>query len=371
MDYGNITNFAATCNLVLGIPKRKDGVVDLMGLPGSSWSTPMYSCISVTRASIKTVTFTLNTTDSLTGLTVDKIEPKTYANSSSMPIWAVENTTDTLNGMSPLWGLVSEDKIGTANLSTLRSEYLYLPGYSGLGELMGSAAQNLPAVEVPAAALSSAYHIGVLDSGEIDYSGLTNLAMWRRWQGLSSSPSTMGTIFNLVITDYLANALVGTKSRLQSTDANNLDKRDGDSSNHKQETFKVTENERMIKYRVPFAVPAIVLLALLLATILVSICAVTSGRTSASKMRRYLNATSAGRLMTRAGPADEDAKSISTMSWMDTDGKKQVSAGNGSLVEVDAEGVGEGGKLLKQGDANALETKEMDNKVTKVEPLSP
>ncbi|KAL4865247.1 hypothetical protein BDV12DRAFT_175013, partial [Aspergillus spectabilis] len=48
-------------------------------------------------------------------------------------------------------------------------------------------------------------------SGLMDYAGEGNLAKSRRWSTLSRSAESMTTVLNLVWTDYVANAVVGTK----------------------------------------------------------------------------------------------------------------------------------------------------------------
>jgi hypothetical protein len=347
-DYANITNLAAYCGLVLGVPTRKDGVQDLMYVPGSTWTTPMYSCISVIRANIKTVSFSFNNTDSLAGLSVLDIQPKQYASKSDMPIWGVEDTLDALADVTPLWGIVSSDHVGATNLSTVQSEDLYLPGYVQAG-LLSQDFQNLPSNDVPGEVLEELASLNSPVSGVPDYTGQTNFAMLRRWQNLSASAETMGHVLDLISTDLLANALVGTKSLLVPSNGGSLQKRAASTPS----TFPVTQYQRRIKYHLPYAIPAILTLALLLAALLVTCCAVVFGRTSAGKMRRYLNATSAGQIMTaRTGMLSVEEKQRSTSAWIDTDGRKRITAGNGTYSQIDLDGNDEGGKLLK-GDVRA------------------
>jgi hypothetical protein len=181
-------------------------------------------------------------------------------------------------------------------------------------------------------------------SGILDYTGKTSFAMFRRWQNLSTSAETMGHVLDLISTDLLANALVGTKSLLVPSNGGSLQKRAASTLS----TFPVTQYQRKIKYHLPYAVPAILTLALVLAALLVTCCAVVFGRTSASKMRRYLNATSAGRIMTaHTGISSVEEKQRNTSAWIDTDGWKRITAGNGTYSQIDLDGNDEGGKLLK------------------------
>jgi hypothetical protein len=303
----------------------------------------MYSCASVMRANIKTVSFSFNTTDSLAGRSVLDIQPKQYASKSDMPIWGVEDTLDALADVTPLWGIVSSDHVGATNLSTVQSEHLYLPGFA-TAPLFSQDFQNLPSNDVPGEVLEELSQLSDPGPGMLDYTGMTNFAMFRRWQNLSASAETMGHVLDLISTDLLANALVGTKSLLAPSNGGILQKRAVSTPS----TFPVTQYQRKIKYHLPYAVPAILTLALLLVALLVTCCVVVLGRTSAGKMRRYLDATSAGRIMTaRTGMSSAEEKQSSMSAWLDTDGRKQISAGNGSYSQIEVHGNDDGGKLLK------------------------
>ncbi|KAI1829015.1 hypothetical protein DTO027I6_10067 [Penicillium roqueforti] len=77
---GTIGNIATYCSLVLGASLRSDGVEDDWPFhsASSSWSKPMYSCAMAIEPTIKSVTFSYNTTDDLTGLSVLNITDKDY-----------------------------------------------------------------------------------------------------------------------------------------------------------------------------------------------------------------------------------------------------------------------------------------------------
>jgi len=342
-DFANITNFAAMCGLVWGVPQRTDGVNDLMFLPGSEWTMPMYSCISAAQAIIKTVEFRFNTTDNLSGLEVVDIVDKTYPNDDAKPLWGVENTEIPLADARALWGLVSPElATQTANLSTLRKESLLLPGYSSTG-ITTTGYENLPGVDFPAEALGVAYSIGSAGSDVPDYSGRTNLAMFQRWKALSGSPDLIAQILNLVWTDIAANDVLGTKG-VAPTQGSNNQKRDITSGGV---AIPVTMYDRQIKYRLPYAVPAIIVLALLVLSSLLTCCAVLFGRASPSKMKRYLNTTSAGRIMTSnfQGHVDND---ISTKHWIASSGKIPFTVGRGKPEPVGEKGHGESDSFLKE-----------------------
>jgi hypothetical protein len=307
----------------------------------------MYSCISAAQAIIKTVEFRFNTTDDLSGLEVVSIMDKTYPNDDTKPLWGVENTEIPLADANPLWGLVSPALASqTANLSILQKESLLLPGYAGFSGLgIGPTGyQNLPGVDFYSEALGTAYSIGSTGHNVPDYSGLTNLAMFQRWKTLSSSSDSIARILNLVWTDIAANSVLGTKG-LAATQGSNIQKRDtttGDGA------IPVTMYDRQIKYHLAYAVPAIMVLALLFLSSFLTCCAVLFGRASPSKMKRYLNTTSAGRIMTSnfQGHVDND---ISTKVWIANSGKIPFTVGRGKAEPVGVKGDGENEGFLKNG----------------------
>ena len=57
-----------------------------------------------------------------------------------------------------------------------------------------------------------------------DYSGATNWVLLMKWSELTQSASTVGTVFNLMWTDVIANFLLGTKSMLPTTGAASVDR---------------------------------------------------------------------------------------------------------------------------------------------------
>jgi hypothetical protein len=114
-----------------------------------------------------------------------------------------------------MWGIVTEEKAKSLNLSTLRKEPLYLPGR---GPNIGS--RNLPVADFASAALNMVYTMSdSLSASPMDYSGKVNLAMFRKWQELSRSAATSSKILNLIWTDIAANMVVGTKGLHTSEDA--------------------------------------------------------------------------------------------------------------------------------------------------------
>jgi hypothetical protein len=348
-DLANINNIAVACGLVLGAAKRKDGTASLVFAPGTWWSQPVYTCASTTKASIKTVQLKYNATigGGLKGLQVVDVADKVYNNYSEKPLWGVENPHMVLSDISPLWGLISPDLEHSVNLSTIKSDRLYLPGYTSLGFDIGVPGfQNVPGTDGPSAALTTAYQISgfVGGSGIGDYSGETNLAMFSRWQDYSSNVSTTAKILNLIWTDIAANALVGTKSwNSGSKLPPNLQKRGaettGSASAGAQNSpvmVPVTIYTSQIRYRWLFAIPAALLLLLALLVLGGAGAFALVGHATSSRVREYLFHLSAGRLLARQVYPGEVDGQAPTKTWVDKVGLKHIRLDSDGPTATDA-----------------------------------
>ena len=318
----------------------------------------MYSCISATKALVKTVSFRFNGSDDLSGLTVTGLIDKVYPNDASKPLWGVEHTEMTLADVKPLWGLVAPQSQGRVNLSTLRKESLWLPGYGGLNMgPMSNGYQNLPGVDFHSDALASAYDVGDSSNGMVDYSGQSNLAMYRLWQDLSRTPGTAAKILNLIWTDVAANSVVGTKGMEAHKEAKR--KRNDDVAVSNPNTVPVIVYHRRIKYHLLYGIPAFIVLFYTLCTFLLTSCIVLFGRAGPSKMRRYLNKTSAGRILTShvymgAVEGDGDLGSEgSAKKWISAVGKKPITLGGGKAVAAESD-IGEGAVIVEAPQAEPL-----------------
>lgn len=318
----NINNTIVGCSMLYGAPRRQDSGQSLIPDPLSSWTTPIYSCATALKATIRTVTFTFNGTD-IAGLSVISALPKTYTGDEDTPVWGVETITNpqlSYTTMQPLWGV-----LGTANsykasaaasskmdnFSTITQPSLYLPGFMN-GNYLGTASdvvtlgnlpQNLPGVNFYAKALQMATSISspgnsknaINYKGGADYSGFTSLALFAQWQNLTSSASLAGKVIDLVWTDFSANAVVGTRGwGLRSSQEGS-----GVVSEVLQvnpTTVPVVVYQRVVRYRIPFATPAFVTMAALLIILLLLLTLVAKGRSNAARMRTALEATSVGRI---------------------------------------------------------------------------
>lgn len=324
--------------------------------PGSKWSVPAYSCAASIRATIRTVTFQYNGTG-LEALKVSETKPKVYTSDSELPLWAVENMHDTrISNAQPLWGVigVSNDTVDESlatNISTISQASLRLPGilnsYSPL--LLGTdytpdnLGQNIPGVDFYTQALLNAFSItrpGQLgDQGFGDYSGRTGLALYSKWQKLSSSAGDASNIINLVWTDIAANSVVGTKGwGLGSTAGSLSRKRDTDEA----DLVAVTIYHRRVRYRIPYAVPAFIALAVTVVVVVAWIVLLVVGKTGPTRLRDLLDATSAGRVMGfflwpgKAAVRETDE-------WVKAVGTQVVVASNETIVATGCE-VEEGGR---------------------------
>ncbi|KAI9373912.1 hypothetical protein BJX61DRAFT_551900 [Aspergillus egyptiacus] len=325
---GTIGNIATYCALVLGSSLRSDGVEDNWPFhtADSTWSKPMYSCAMAVEATIKTTTFSYNTTDGLAGLTVVNVTDKLYQSETEYPVWGVENLSEIGDfWMMPLWGIVSPDsaaKYASDGLQTVQKPSLYLPRISSFSRSSGLSTeshQNLPGVEFADNGLSAVSSMATSTLGSMDYTGEGNLALAQQWSRLSKSTDSMARVLNLVWTDYAANAVVGTKGSPGPGPDNDIRR-------------AVTAYRVGIRYHLGYAAPGAIVLALLILTSALVLLALVLGRATLAKMKRYLNATSAGRVMVSVlHPPFVTTRNVDndtpTSEWLETEGRMIISTG--------------------------------------------
>src|SRR4051812_42105863 len=96
------------CGIMRGADFQREGETMLEYGSNTNWTTPLYSCASVSKASIKTVTFAFNGSHDLSNLKVLGYIDKSYANDESLPHWGIESVHPLTPAQdSPLWGFVS------------------------------------------------------------------------------------------------------------------------------------------------------------------------------------------------------------------------------------------------------------------------
>lgn len=271
---------------------------------------------------------------------VTDLVDKSYRDEASKPLWGVENAGERFKNAKPLWGLVNPDHESDVNLFTLRKESLWLPGFNSRARgVLNRGYQNLPGVDFYSDVLTDMYNMGSLLKGT-DYSGKSNLAMYRLWQDLSRTPTSAARILNLIWTDIAANAVVGTKSI-----ASEMELRAGDDATavaRDASMIPVIVYRKPVRYRLPYATPAICLLVCTLCIILAASVLTLLGRTGPFEMRQYLNETSAGRLLASSlyahGPGGELAVGVekSASKWISTAGMKQITLGSGTAMAAES-----------------------------------
>lgn len=192
----------------MGVPRRLDGSASVLFESGTNWTSPIYSCASATRAIVKSTEFGFNDSSSLDGLSIIRLEEKSYEDSAQHPLWAVESTEDQrfpqLRHLNPIWGIVNAEDPTIFNMSYLRAPHLWLSSDTGLASLE-YVDYNLPAADFPGVLLATSYLKSVPKVG--DYSGSTNLPLYNEWKNLSSTSEGAARIINLIWTDLAANEL--------------------------------------------------------------------------------------------------------------------------------------------------------------------
>ena len=122
-DKANISNTAVETGMMLGAARAFEGNNHRLD-PGSNWTFPIYCCATALKASIKDVTFRINSSALLSNLQVVSISLQKYTTNADVPLWAVENSAMNISEISPFGGVV-EDKYETnPDLFTQRSPSL-------------------------------------------------------------------------------------------------------------------------------------------------------------------------------------------------------------------------------------------------------
>ena len=330
-DFVTPDKIGVACGLVYAGSKRKDGVVSLVTQPDTWWTEPIYSCASTNKLTIKNVHFKWNATvnNGLAGLEVLNISDKHYKSRGDMPLWGAETVPDMyLRDLTPLWGIIDPSLQHSQNLTAFRADHLYLPGYSDLELSTVPGYQYLPVSDMSMAALNSAYSSGGDNPGIQDYTGFLDAGMKRRWTDLTATAAGTSKMLNLMITDMLANSLIGTRS-WNSGDSlpPHLISRDTSSSapsSPSHPSVPIVEYTHQIKYNWLFAIPALILIVLSLLVLLVSLLFILTRRATPARIEHFIYHLSAGRLFTTylyPGRCDGLAP---TKIWIKKVGKKAV-----------------------------------------------
>ncbi|KAK3896536.1 hypothetical protein C8A05DRAFT_20502, partial [Staphylotrichum tortipilum] len=318
-DSANISNIYVSCGLLRGPPRPVDAPSPLIFSSGSKWASSLYSCASAVKATIKTVTFTLdgngNGSPNLSSLAVTSITPKTYPSPSSAPLWGVEDSGLQLFQIKPVWGLLSSGYSHMPNVSTVQKPELYLVGMGHyefslyFGRPGVATVDNMPAADFPFMGLDTVYYhlSSILSSGLPDYLGQSSLGSMAKWQAQVTNGTGAASMLNSIWADITVTAVVGTKG------AHNVDGL----------RIAVRPVVRRVKYHMAFAVPAFVVLAASLAVLVAAtVMAVLPRRSSLRVLRVNLKRTA---VLTADSPeAAEGAFILGEREWTLTKGPKEV-----------------------------------------------
>lgn len=325
-SHANISNIGVICGMVFGAARRQDGSQSLIFDRGTDWTVPLFSCASAAKATIKTVDFQYNGTDGFDSLKVLGVRAKTYESEDQKPLWGIERTEMNLQHGSPLWGLVSARYQGNKDISVIRNEELWLPGYQGMAE-SPTRYDNTPGANFHTDALTVVYNISpsTIKSTIFDYSGLSHLAMYAKWQELSREASTASNILNLVWADVAANSVVGTRGWVQDRAPTSLSKRDNDDGRSDAEArVSVNTFERRIRYQLPFATPAIIAGVATLIIAVATTALFFFGNAKPEVMRKFLFHTSVGRVMASYAYPGQCHPQAPTNEWMKLAGRNRI-----------------------------------------------
>ncbi|KAH8893095.1 hypothetical protein GQ53DRAFT_840793 [Thozetella sp. PMI_491] len=302
-DKANITNILVGCGQLRSVPHRSNPGNPTVFDDGSSWTQKIYVCASAVKATVKTVSMSYNGTDvRFDSLNITSTKDKTYLDEKSMPLWGVENINNRLKltEMKLLWGILSDAYATKPNVSAVRQRSLYLPGFidyrlrSENYRAYGNDG-NLPGTDFSTAALMAAYSVstsslGSLSLGKLqDYTGVKNLALWKRWQNLSGDASTAALIPNLIFTDVAASSVVGTKGALGPGNAG---------TPGAYPFISVTPVKERVRFNLPYGIPAFLSALLLLLIVSVALAAAIIGDHGYSRLRRQMQETAVGRVYT-------------------------------------------------------------------------
>lgn len=279
--------------MLYGTPRRSDGLQSPNWKPSTHWTQPLYACTTGISASVKQVAFVINATASLSNLQVTDVQNKPYKDNASIPTWGLEDTGQQIGDTPPLWGLVNDTYENATGLWTQRTEKFWLPPTSSLLSL-AVYYDSLAGVHIFGAIVNDMQTIvsksGVFTSG--DYTGGANFAMFRLWRDLSVQSSSASRIINLIFTDLLASATVGTKSAISSTGSSPTGGVAGPNK------IEITVFSDQIQYNYPYGALAFLALAIWVASIAISIVLWARDRSLLTRMEQIINQTSTGRVLT-------------------------------------------------------------------------
>ncbi|KAH7176141.1 hypothetical protein EDB81DRAFT_633863 [Dactylonectria macrodidyma] len=327
-----LNNTYVACNIIRGIPQRLDTGAGAVFEDGSKWSSPLYTCASAVRATIKKVTFFYNGTEgSLDNLVIKEIEDKKYENEDEMPLWGVEDWFYKLDQMHPIWGLLDPAFEGFQNISTIRAPSLYMVGSGeGFGEVLGtqSPAMNLPGSIVPTGAMHtiSAFS-SAMDASAVpfDFTAQNSLSLWIKWKELSRSEDTVSKIIKLLWTDLASSAIVGTKGVLGH----------GNNEPDNAVPIQLFPMVHKVKYHWTFGIPAFLVLFCMAIILILAVVYAVMGQSNIDILGQRLKQVAAGRLLTTVFHPESSNFTMSAKHWSKANAGKQMVMTGGYAKHVD------------------------------------
>ncbi|KAI8724032.1 hypothetical protein NCS52_00260100 [Fusarium sp. LHS14.1] len=316
-----LNNTYVACNLLRGVPKRVGGGSPSLFEDGSEWSSPLYTCASAVKATVKRVTFFHNgTIDNIDNLVVKEVKEKEYKSKDDMPLWGVEDWSLTLAQFEPIWGIVDPAFKGFQNVSTTQAPELYLLG-SAMDEIFGPAAlnpssstMNLPGSIVPISALHTIFNSGSDTDPIIDFTARQSMSLWLKWKELSASAETAPKIYKLLWNDLAASALVGTKGTLGALNE----------EPDQAARLRVIPTVHRVKYRWMFGIPAFVVIVFMALIFLAVAGSAVTGKSSFGLVRHRLKQVAVGRVLTTIFHPDSSSFIMSPGDWSRANGEKQI-----------------------------------------------
>ncbi|KAF7547899.1 hypothetical protein G7Z17_g7418 [Cylindrodendrum hubeiense] len=314
-----------TCSFVRGVPKRTNNGPDTIFEDGSKWSAPTYSCASTIKATIKTVTFFHNGTDTnLDNLVIQSIKDKEYKDESDMPMWGVEDTAFKFSQFEPIWGIVDPAYEGFQNVSTMRAPSFYMLG-SSQSEWTShyltpnSPSMNLPGYIAPISALQSVATANDFASPDFDFSAKNSMSLWMKWKELSTSEDSMSTVIKLLWSDLAASAMVGSKGVLGARNA------EADAAAR----ISVLPTVHRVKYHWAFGIPAFIVIVVMGIIFLAVFISAVTGQSSLDTLGHRIKQVSVGRVLTTIFHPDASSFIMSTADWSRANAEKPMNMAGG------------------------------------------
>ena len=219
----------------------------------------------------------------------------------------------------------------TRNVSTVRQESLYLPGFNALTEGDQTVqSENLPGKRFLFG--GHGYCLQLLSSNslgqtpKIDYSGQTNMAIWARWQNLTASAETALIISSFIFTDNALSAVMGIKGVLGL----------GSAAPENTVLLLVTPTASRIGYHYPFAILAFAACLGIILITLAAIAIVLFRQGSITKIGLHFKQVFLGRIYPPYLCPQEGRISTKSKDWNKQMGRKTLDLSEQFPILVDA-----------------------------------